>query len=160
MLCDLGLGPVHPPPDQGADHGFTVIAVAVDRNTDMAWIRPQLTQDADNLNVTHSMLKAFVRPTHGEIYIMRKDSLPAHKSVAHKKALAALGMHGQLSPPGVHEGVHKAENLLQHCTPVAAAFLLGSPDLEENHFTSAFATAVLRRSIDVRRAHMVMVMVI
>ena len=103
-----------------ADHGFTAIAVAVDRNTDMAWLRPQLTQDADDLNMTHSMLKAFVQPTWGDIYIMRKDSLPAHKSVAHKKALPALGMHGQLSPPGVHEGVHKAENLLQHCRSCAA----------------------------------------
>ena len=63
-----------------ADHGFTVIAVAVDRNTDMAWLRPQLTQDADDVNMTHSMLKAFVQPTWGDIFIMRKDSLPAHKS--------------------------------------------------------------------------------
>ena len=66
-----------------ADHGFTAIAVAVDRNTDMVWLRPQLTQDAEDVNTTHAMLKAFVRPTHGDIFIMRKDSLPAHKSVAH-----------------------------------------------------------------------------
>ena len=129
-----------------ACHGFTCIAVAVCRATDMIWLRPQLTQDAEDVNATTSALKAWVLPTHGEIYIIRKDSLPAHRAVTHVKHLAAQRVHGQLSPPGVHEGVHKAENVMQHLCPVAAGFILGSPDLGENHFTSAFMTAAACRN--------------
>ena len=97
-----------------AEHGYTVIAVAVDKCTDLVWDRPQLTQSTADVNETHEMLKNYVRPRHGEIYIIRKDTLPSHRSVAHVSYLASLKIHGQLSPPGVHEGVHEAENVLQH----------------------------------------------
>ena len=68
-----------------AYHGFTAIAVAVDQCTDLVWDRPQFTQDADDVNQTHSMLKAFVQPTHGDIFIIRKNSLPSHRAVSHVK---------------------------------------------------------------------------
>jgi len=91
-----------------ADHGFMCIYVAVDVASDWVFIRGMLRQTAEAVGQAEKQLQAFVRPVHGEIHIIRKDSLPAHRSVEHVKHQAEMGTHGQLSPPGVHEGVHKA----------------------------------------------------
>ena len=82
-------------------------------------------------------LRAFVRPHHGEIFILKHDGLPALRSHAFADYMADSKMHDEMSPPFVHEGVGGAEITFQWDVPSANALLAGS-DSGEEHFETAF----------------------
>ena len=86
-------------------------------------------------------LRAFVRPKHGEVDVIRMDSHPSHRALALTDFMASSGIHRQLSPPYVHEGVGLCENAFYLMVPSALALLHGAMDLDEQHFFVAFLTA-------------------
>ena len=86
---------------------------------------------------TLNELKARVRPTHGEIEVLRADSHPTHRSKHVRDYLLSAQQHLQLSPAYVHEGVGDVENFFLHNVPSANALLKAAPDLGENHFAQA-----------------------
>ena len=48
----------------------------------------------------------------------------------------------QIAPPHLHTGAGLAENMLRWGVPAGNALLMGTPDLGEAHFTTAFFTAI------------------
>ena len=63
-------------------------------------------------------LRAFIRPTHGEIMITKCDNHPAYKSKQMDDYRLDSGIHGQFSPPYVHTGVNEVENTWQWDTSI------------------------------------------
>ena len=125
-----------------AQHGFTRIYLAVCRTSGKRFVAGMEGETAADVRKAEDELRNFNRPHHGELWITRKDSLPAHRSREHAADSAAANTHRQLSPPGVHEGVGPAENGFLHGTPLANAFLLQTDDLGDNHFYAAFQCAI------------------
>ena len=82
-------------------------------------------------------IKSRVRPTHGEIEIIRMDSHPSHRSKGVRDYMLEAQQWLQLSPPYVHEGVGDVEVFFLHQVPAANALLSAAPDLGENHFAQA-----------------------
>ena len=93
--------------------------------------------DADTLERMCQRLRAFVRPIHGEILIVKRDSLPAQKAASYIDFLDDSSIHGQLSPPYCHEGVGDVEVTWQYDVPSANCLLKGSRS-SEAHFLTAF----------------------
>ena len=93
--------------------------------------------DAESLERLCQRLRAFVRPIHGEILIVKRGSLPAQKAVSYMDFLDESSIHGQLSPPYCHEGVGDVEVTWQHNVPSANCILRGSRS-SEAHFLTAF----------------------
>ena len=91
------------------------------------------------VNVTSALneIRARVRPTHGDIEIIRMDSHPSHRGKHVRDYMLEAQQHMQLSPPYVHEGVGDVENFFLHYVPSANALLAAAPDLGENHFAQA-----------------------
>ena len=82
-------------------------------------------------------LRAFVRPVHGEILVLKGDSHPTHKSKHIDDYCDDSGIQKKFSPPYVHEGVGEAEITFQWDVPTANCLLLQS-DSHERYFESAF----------------------
>jgi hypothetical protein len=125
-----------------AYHGYVSLMLFADRNSHKHKIFGMLGETADDHRLAHQLLANEVRPDHGEIFIVRKDSHPTHRSVAHIGDLASSGQASQLSPGGVHEGVGPAEVAFMHGVPAGNALLLGSPDLDRPHEFTAIRTAI------------------
>ena len=85
-----------------------------------------------------------VRPVHGEIWIVKGDSHSTHKALSNYYGEA--GMHTQLSPAYVHEGVGPAELVVMMDVPSAMGLLMGTDDLGEEHFYAALLTATSARA--------------
>ena len=64
-----------------------------------------LSMSEDDINKCIQLLRAFVRPVHGEIWIIKKDGHPTHRSEAIVSNLIDATILNQTSPPYVHEGV-------------------------------------------------------
>ena len=129
-----------------AEHRYIKIFLAVDDGSSLAVCFGQLGETEADLQQAHDELRAFVRPHHGEIWIIRKDSLPAHRAQQLRDYLSNAQVRDELSPPYVHEGVGAAENIFQHVVPSANALLMAAPDLGEAHFYTAFRTALTGRN--------------
>ena len=129
-----------------AEHRYIKIFLAVDDGSSLAVCFGQLGETEADLQQAHDELRAFVRPHHGEIWIIRKDSLPAHRAQQLHDYLSNAQVRDELSPPYVHEGVGAAENIFQHVVPSANALLMAAPDLGEAHFYTAFRTALAGRN--------------
>ena len=128
-----------------AHFGFQHIFLAVDRNTKDTFVVGMLGLTTEDVDAAQGQLRAYVKPMHGDIWIFRKDSLPAHRSLKMQDLLAASQTDNQLSPGGVHEGVGDAENGFLLGVPAANAMLLCSADLDEAHFFTAFRTLMEAR---------------
>merc|ERR1711965_758105 len=98
---------------------------------------------ADDQIKAREQLRAAVRPDHGDIWVVRADSLPGHRARKVEDYSAGGSIKDELSPPYVHEGVHKAEVTMMHGVPAANALLMAAPDLGAAHFVSAFRTALV-----------------
>ena len=72
-----------------------------------------LTMSEDDINRCIQLLRAFVRPVHGEIWIVKKNDHPSHSSEMVIGNLIDATILNQTSPPYVHEGVGLIENTLQ-----------------------------------------------
>ena len=54
---------------------------------------------------------------HGDIWIIKMDSHPSHRSLDMRDFMAGNSTGMPLSPPGVHEGVADAELAFSHVVP-------------------------------------------
>jgi hypothetical protein len=125
-----------------AGHAFLYIFLEVDDGSGRRMIFGMRGMTADDQIRAREQLKAAVRPMHGDIWVVRADSLPGHKARKVEDYSAIESVVDELSPPYVHEGVHKAEVSFMHGVPAALALLMAAPDLGLTHFYSAFVTAV------------------
>ena len=126
-----------------AGHGFTYVFVAVDDGSGKRFVFGMRGMSADDQIKAREQLRAAVRPDHGDIWVVRADSLPGHRARKVEDYSAASSIKDELSPPYVHEGVHKAEVTMMHGVPAANALLMAAPDLGAAHFVSAFRTALV-----------------
>ena len=126
-----------------AYHGFTAIFVAVDSGSKYKFGIGLLGQSSDDYIKAHNALRAFTRPHHGEIFIVKGDAHSTHRSRALSEYFLTQSTPTlkQVGPGQVHEFVGDAENALLHAVPVACGYLMGSPDLGESHLYSAFLTS-------------------
>ena len=90
-------------------------------------------------------LRARVRPRHGEIWIVRMDSHPSHRSKHVRNYMLNAQQRLQLSPPYVHEGVGDPENFFLHYVPAANSMIVASPDLGEEHFAQSLMYAMVAK---------------
>jgi hypothetical protein len=95
-----------------------------------------LSMSEEDINRCIQLLRAFVRPVHGEIWIVKKDGHPSHRSETVISNLIDATILNQTSPPYVHEGVGLIENTLQWDIPSANALLTGSNSGEEDLYTA------------------------
>ena len=126
-------------------HGYVKLSLAVDANSKVKFVTGMMGETAEDIRVSREQLRAFVRPTHGEIHIIRADDHPSHgsRSVADYMALSPHGsVRNDIGPGHVHETVGDCENTFMHQVPSANALLMAAPDLGEAHFFSAFKTAI------------------
>jgi len=93
--------------------------------------------DSASIEVLIQKLRAMVRPIHGEILVLRRDGLPAQQSYSIEEFLSDSLIHGETSPPYVHEGVGDCEVTWQWDVPSANALLRGCLS-DESHFLTAF----------------------
>ena len=80
----------------------------------------------EDINSRIQLLCAFVRPFHGEIWIIKKDGHPSHRSELVVNNLTDGTILNQTSPPYVHEGVGQIENTLQWDILSANTLLIGT----------------------------------
>ena len=97
------------------------------------------TLTEDELEGLIQKLRAFVRPYHGEIHIVKHDSLPALTGRKFDEYLddCSPSLKNETSPPYVHEGIGSLEVTWQWDVPRANALLMGRND-DESHFVTAF----------------------
>ena len=95
--------------------------------------------DSESIEHCIQKLRAFVRPVHGEIWIYRRDGLPAQQShrIEDYWTDCDPSPFDETSPPYVHEGVGATENSWQWDVP-AANCLLRASNSSEPHFYTAF----------------------
>ena len=96
--------------------------------------------DAKSIEGCLQQLRAFLRPTHGEIMVTKCDSHPTHKSKDMDEFRMDSGIFGQFSPPYCHTGVNEVENTWQWDVPAATALLMGcesSAVAREPHYETA-----------------------
>ena len=102
------------------------------------------SMDAAAIEATIQMLRAFVRPIHGEILVVKMDSHPSHRSKHIGDYVNDSGLRRDLSPPYVHEGVGDVEVTFQWDVPSANCLLMQSKPAsltaaqQEAHFFTAF----------------------
>ena len=101
-----------------------------------------LGQTTAEIAMAHDQLRAFVRPTHGEIFIISMDSHASHKARDMACYMAAEQTRLRLGPPQVHEASNRIEVAFMHNVPTSNALLLACVDLEEPHFFAAFLYAI------------------
>ena len=101
-----------------------------------------LLLDSESIEHCLQKLRAFVRPVHGEIWIYRRDGLPAQQSHRIEDYWTDCDPSplDQTSPPYVHEGVGTTENSWQWDVPAANCLLRASKSTEP-HFYTAFLDA-------------------
>ena len=126
-----------------AGDGYLYIYLAVDSATKLRYAIGMHGQSAEDVTRAREQLRAFVRPTHGEIWITKHDSHPTHRSHQVAHYMADRSSLDLLSPGHVHEGVGLPEVAFMHLVPAANALLMGASDLGEAHFHSAFMTALV-----------------
>ena len=127
-----------------AHHGYVALFLAVDSTSKKKFVIGMHGQTAEDYIRAHNALRAYNRPYHGEMYIVKGDSHPSHRSrelgeYFLDRSTSTLKLIG---PGQVHEFVGDCENVFMISVPVACGLLMGSPDLGESHFASAFMTAV------------------
>ena len=95
----------------------------------MLW-SPSTTMNEADIERVVQLLRAFVRPHHGEIQVLKHDGHPTHGAHKFVKFLSSASIHDETSPPYVHEGVGECEVTWQWDAPAANALLLASKSLE------------------------------
>ena len=125
-----------------AFHGYLYLGLFVEAATKKKFLVGMHGQTQEEIELAHNKLRAFVRPRHGEIMAIRKDSHPSHRSQHMDDYMARGQLQDQLSPGGVHEGVSDCEGTFMRTVPAANANLMMAPDLGEAHFFSALLTAL------------------
>jgi hypothetical protein len=120
------------------DTGAVFLYIAVEKVTGFAIAGAMHGYSESDMLAALNEIRARVRPSHGEINVLRMDSHPTHRSKGVRDYLIDEQLRMQLSPPYVHEGVGAAENFFMYAVPSANALLHASPDLSENHFAQAF----------------------
>jgi hypothetical protein len=95
-------------------------------------------------------LRAWVRPLHGEIQVLKHDNLPALTSKDWKEFMVEESIVDQTSVSYVHEGVGASEVVFLHAVPAANALLRGA-NRSERHFLAAYYTQEAAANSTVRR---------
>ena len=117
--------------------GVPYIYAAIEKVSKLALVGGMAGYSESNMLRMLNEVQARVRPTHGDIRVIRADSHPTHRAAGVKDYMLHHQLHLQLSPPYVHEGVGNVENFFLVSVPSANALLLAAPDLGENHFLQA-----------------------
>ena len=125
-----------------AEFGFNHIQIFVDRGSSLKLGLGMNGYTADETAKSVMTHRVRVRPFHGEILIIKGDSHPSHRSHTMSEILLQIEMLLKMAPPHVHEGVGRAENVFLHAVPMANALLKAAIDLGEDHFYTAFQTAI------------------
>ena len=120
-----------------AEYGYTLVAFFVCATSGRHILVGMLDETGPSVAAAQGKLKARVRPLHGNVLILKMDSLPAHRSLHVDDVLASQQTDKQLSPPYVHELVGAAERAIGVSVPRANCLLMGSSDLDESHMYSA-----------------------
>ena len=95
---------------------------------------------SETLQKIMAMHRAWVRPTHGEIWIGKRDNHPSQAAKSFQDMLSVAQVHDQATAPYQHESM-PVEVTWQHDVPCAMALLatgLGAKALR--HFEAAFLT--------------------
>ena len=126
-----------------AEHtGATFFYLVVEKVSKFAMGGTMRGYSEANVMSALNKIKSRVRPTHGEIEIIRMDSHPSHRSKSVRDYMLDAQQRLQLLPPYVHEGVGDVENFFLHQVPSANALLSAAPDLGENHFAQAMCYVI------------------
>ena len=95
---------------------------------------------ASTLEMLLSLMRAWVRPVHGEIWIGRRDGHPSQRAKSFQDALSEAQIHDESTAPYQHESM-PVENTWQHDVPGAMILLSTGPGAKAlRHFGQAFLT--------------------
>ena len=125
-----------------AEHGWVKVYIAICATSFKKVGFGMHGETVKDIEKADNMLRAFVRPTHGDIYVWKRDAHPTHRSLEMSDIMADSQTRSQIAPPHLHTGAGLAENMLRWGVPAANALLMGTPDLGEAHFPTAFFTAI------------------
>ena len=95
---------------------------------------------ASTLEMLLSLMRAWVRPVHGEIWIGRRDGHPSQRAKSFQDALSEAQIHDESTAPYQHESM-PVESTWQHDVPGAMILLSTGPGAKAlRHFEQAFLT--------------------
>ena len=95
---------------------------------------------APTLELLLSLMRAWVRPVHGEIWIGRRDGHPSQRAKSFQDALCEAQIHDESTAPYQHESM-PVESTWQHDVPGAMILLSTGPGAKSlRHFEQAFLT--------------------
>ena len=135
------VGDAHELDVPSAEFGFRWVYRYVEVNSKLRVTFGTLDYTAESVTLMDAKLQAFVRPVHGDIWIVRWDSHPSHKAKLTAKAMIERQRLLQFSPPYCHWGASPAEVSFYHDIPAANALLMQAPDLDEKHMFVAIKFA-------------------
>lgn len=120
-------------PVHAAQYGYVDLYRAIEACSGRRELIGILSYEVAVLVECMDILRARVRPFHGEIMVTKCVSHPTHKARAFKSYQASNQTYDVNSPAYLHEGVGEVEVSFFHDVPAAQALIVGAPDLDGSH---------------------------